>query len=722
MHTSIGRVLVFAIGSALVSASLPHVALGAGVFAPTAAMNVPRSEFTATRLLDGRVLVAGGLTPFATETAELYDPATQTWTRTGSLATARSAHSATLLSDGRVLVAGGLNVFGRVSSAELFDPVTGTWRSTGSMTVGRAGHRAVRLNDGKVFAIGGFEFLEPAFPAVDVYDPGTGTWSIGPSTNRAHFAHTVTALNDGRILVVGGFGLFAETYDATTNAWTATGPTTDLRRNHVAALLANGKVLVAGGTDSPALPTAELFDPTTNTWSATASLANRRHSFTATTLNDSTVLVFGGSDGSCCVLNAEIYNPSTAMWSTAGSVSARQQHSATLLADGRVLFAGGKGLLFETLMSADLYTLASGSTPPVIAAPANMSLNTDPGTCGAVVEFTFTVSDDSGIVTVTSDPPSGSVFPLGSTTVTGTATDPEGNTASATFTVTVNDNEPPQLVVPPNIVVNNDPGQPSAVVNYSYVATDNCPEVRSSSFPPSGTAFPVGTTIVSVSALDSHLLVGRTFDVTVRDAEPPSINITAPSDGVTYAFGQPVAADFSCADNVRVTSCLADLAVGGALDTVDVGAHILTVTANDGAGNETLKSASYIVDCPPTIRFPIAIVGPDGRAMPFASLTGIETRTGDVCAVRYDLVSHGRIIGAGTFVADHISLETTTISDGTVRIGRAELPVTFSGRVTRHGDSGVVTLTFQLPSGKTRTITYSFTETSSGTFATGAMR
>ena len=99
---------------------LSHAHLG-----PANSMMTPRVQATATRLLDGRVLIAGG-SPTAIDqnkapdlaSAELFDPATNTFSPTGSMTIARHGHLATLLQDGRVLIEGGTDPV----SAELYDP------------------------------------------------------------------------------------------------------------------------------------------------------------------------------------------------------------------------------------------------------------------------------------------------------------------------------------------------------------------------------------------------------------------------------------------------------------------------------------------------------------------------------------------------------------------------------------------------------------------------
>jgi len=185
-----------------------------GNWTATGSMGTARWGHSMTLLQNGKALVAGGA-PDQTNSsflasAELYDPGSGTWAATGSLINARDNHTATLLLDGKVLVAGGR---GRVvvvggfsirtlSSAELYDPGSGTWTSTGSLLAARDVHTATLLPDGRVIAAGGANTNYLA--SAELYAPANGTWSATGALVTARAGHTATLMGNGQLLVAGG--------------------------------------------------------------------------------------------------------------------------------------------------------------------------------------------------------------------------------------------------------------------------------------------------------------------------------------------------------------------------------------------------------------------------------------------------------------------------------------------------------------------------------------
>ncbi len=320
-------------------------------------MGSARAAHTTTVLPDGRVLLTGGMTGDENTAAgaELYDPASGTFTRTGPMRTPRHSHSSTLLSDGSVLIAGGYDAAGDyLQSAELFDPATNTFRRTGVMTGARAGHVAVPLGNGRVLLVGGVGEGWTFLSSAELYDPATASFTPTGSMRVPRESHAAVRLTDGRVLVIGGhrgrqatIQLYtsAEMYDPETGEFSPAGDMTIRRHKHDAVLLRDGRALITGGTDERdsrgVYASTEIYDPRTGDFRATGRmrLPRYKHGGTSVLLPEGRVLLAGGAD------RAEVYDPRAGTFVlVSGEVHLPGLFSATSpLADGRVLITGGYG-------------------------------------------------------------------------------------------------------------------------------------------------------------------------------------------------------------------------------------------------------------------------------------------------------------------------------------------------------------------------------------------
>ncbi len=194
-----------------------------------------------------------------------------------------------------------------------------------------------------------------------------------------------------------------------------------------------------------------------------------------------------------------------------------------------------------------------------ITCPGDITVSNDLDRCGAAVSYPDPTVD--GTCTPTCSAASGSFFDVGATTVTCTA-----GSASCTFTVTVNDTQPPSVKAPPSIIVSNDPGQCSAKVDPGIaLATDNCPGVTVIGVRSDGSAlsapYPVGTTGISWTANDAHGNPSATSapeTIKVVDTEPPILSTPSAAPATLWPPNHNMVEDtiaYTETDNCPASTC-----------------------------------------------------------------------------------------------------------------------------------------------------------------------
>lgn len=305
---------------------------------PGPLLQVPRYWHGAVRLVDGRVLLAGGVTTgeVATASCEIFDPTTRSMQAAAPMAQARALFTLTLLDDGRVLAAGGLaswqplNCFATgLDSTELFDPATGVWTPGPQMATRRAGHTATVLGDGRVLLVAGaaggiaqasFTRMLPSFTdGCELFVPTTNALVAAPplpGTPGGRGFHAASRLPNGDVLVTGGAYYLLLPAAVTTNDcrrfdgqnWVLAPPLPYGVAGHAQLPSpADGAALLFGGfagslMNGPATPLAVRHDGAGVSWIASIGLSvaqpgqppSARGAHTATALADGSVLLFGG--------------------------------------------------------------------------------------------------------------------------------------------------------------------------------------------------------------------------------------------------------------------------------------------------------------------------------------------------------------------------------------------------------------------------------------------
>ncbi|WP_130735931.1 PKD domain-containing protein [Flavobacterium sp. J27] len=233
---------------------------------------------------------------------------------------------------------------------------------------------------------------------------------------------------------------------------------------------------------------------------------------------------------------------------------------------------------------------------PVISCPSAITISTDIGSCTSSASLgTPTATDNCGVPTITNDAPT--AFPIGNTTVTWTATDNSGNTATCTQIVTVEDTENPVVSCPSAITISTDIGSCTSTASIGTpTATDNCGVPTITNDAP--TAFPIGNTTVTWTATDNAgNTVTCTQIVTVEDTENPTAitqDITVSLDNSGNATITPAMINNGSYDNCSVALLVLDR---DTFSCVDVETPVLvTLTITDASGNSSSATALVTVE------------------------------------------------------------------------------------------------------------------------------
>jgi hypothetical protein len=454
-----GEVLV-AGGSGAANAEVYNPATG--TWTPTGPMTAVRIGQVAALLQNGEVLVAGGEGDDGAllGTAEVYNPATGTWAATGPMATeVGTGATATVLPNGTVLVAGGCCTPeagpGALAEAQIYNPATNSWTATGSMSTGRYYATATLLGNGTVLVVGGDNIVpnmmsgmgSSPLTSAEIYNPATGSWQSAGNTATGHVWATASLLPSGQVLVAGGSlegccgGVTgADLYTPSTGTWQAAANMNVAREDAAAVVLPNGTVLMTGGyngiTATAWLASTEIYQPSTNTWTVGPSMNAERAYQTATLLPDGQVLVAGGSNGSNALASAELYSAGTTS-TPAPAVTAVSPASGPAAGGTTVTVTGtnltGGSVAFGGVAATGVSCTASScsATSPAGSGTVNVTVTTAGGTSAAssADQFTYQAAAPPPAPTISSITPTSGPA-AGGTTVTVTGSNLTGGSVA----------------------------------------------------------------------------------------------------------------------------------------------------------------------------------------------------------------------------------------------------------------------------------------------------
>lgn len=280
-------------------------------------------------MLDGKnLLITGGIqsaTAYALTTSYIFDTETTSFTPTGNMNGPRHLHNIVKLQNGKVIILGGIRdfapttpvLFTSLNTAELYDPATGTFTEIANrMMTPRSFSCSVLLDDGRVFIIGGTDGIFAPKDTTEFYDPVTETFSWGPTLPVPVGALKCMKLVDGNVLIYGAqlsnLNNSTMLFDRTRNQITTIANSKFRREWSVASELPDGGILFYGGayryyTSEPSRTMEKLDYMKSNSFfdMGMAKYSVSKHS--GVKFSDGTLFFLGGELGGMFHLETEYY-------------------------------------------------------------------------------------------------------------------------------------------------------------------------------------------------------------------------------------------------------------------------------------------------------------------------------------------------------------------------------------------------------------------------------
>ncbi|MDI7219435.1 Kelch repeat-containing protein [Leptospira santarosai] len=282
-------------------------------------MRTRRSNFKSVRLLDGRVLIVGGVTlpvnegenQGVTDQTEIYDPITNSIILGPKLNQARADFTLDLLNDGRVLVVGGRGSDTVLRSVEIFDPNTMTMNQLGNMNFNRFLHTSTMLNNGKILIIGGLDNSRLTIGTTELFDPNTMNFTQSGNLSVSRMLHTANLLPNNNVIVIGGHKVtdppyaintkVMEVFDSGSNLFSSVGNITGFRSGHTSNLISNDELLLCGGEQIvkglPILSSCEVYNLATYSVVEKGEMLSKRSFHSAHNISNSRMFISSGFKG-----------------------------------------------------------------------------------------------------------------------------------------------------------------------------------------------------------------------------------------------------------------------------------------------------------------------------------------------------------------------------------------------------------------------------------------